>query len=105
MIEPMPFFRTDPRVQSGSATSHASMPAATEESSEDPARTASMASSGALGLGTVEVDLDTDSDDDESTTTDSSGYEQLVRSISMVRRGQARIIRNPSARRSMTPEV
>ena len=54
----------------------------------------------------VDVDPDTENDSDaESTTTSSSSFDQLVRSVSLVRRGQARIVRNPSARRSVVPEV
>lgn len=104
LMEPMPFFRTDLRMQADAVEQRGSMPTAAEELG-DPTRSVSMASSGALGPGTVEVDLDTESDDDGSITTDSSGYEQLVRTISLVRRGQARLMRNPSARQSMTPEV
>ena len=106
-VEPMPFFKNDPRLRgSGVASSiQSSVPPTPQEFSERT-RTISTVSSGVLGPGTVEVDIDTGSEDDEDETssTDSS-YDHLVRSVSTVRRGQARIIRNFSARRSVVPEV
>jgi hypothetical protein len=109
-IEPMPFFRTDPRIRTTTrptGSPRSSLPPTNEEPDEILEERRSVASSGVLGPGTTEVDLDTEfesSDDDVSTSTDSS-YDQLVRNISTVRRGQARIVRNPSARKSMVPEV
>jgi len=104
---PMPFFRTDPLQVRGSSGSTRSLPPMEEE---DPRRrTVSTVSSGVLGPGTIEVDPDTEDDEEESdsdySSVGSSGVGQLVRNVSMVRRGQARIIRNPSARRSTVPEV
>ena len=102
---PMPFFRTDP-LQVRSRGSDSTLPPMEEE---DPRRrTVSTVSSGVLGPGTIEVDPDTEyeeeSDSDVSSLR-SSGEDRLVRNVSMVRRGQATIIRNPSARRSTVPEV
>ena len=69
---------------------------------------ASTASSGILGSGIhIDPDTESDSDDNESTSTLSSSNDGLVRNVSLVRRGRATMIRNPSARarRSMVPEV
>jgi len=101
-VEPMPFFRTDPRLRA-SGSPRTSLPSTREESAE--VRTVSVASSGVLGVGTLEVDPDSSSEDEGSVSTDSS-FGQLMREVSTVRRGQARIVRNPSAtRRSVVPEV
>jgi len=101
-VEPMPFFRTDPRLRA-SGSPRTSLPSTREESVD--VRTVSMASSGVLGVGTLEVDPDSSSEDEGSVSTDSS-FGQLMREVSTVRRGQARIVRNPSAtRRSVVPEV
>ena len=83
-----------------------------EEELDPRRRTVSTVSSGVLGPGTIEVDPDTEEEEEEEDVSDSeyssvgsSGVGQLVRNVSMVRRGQARIIRNPSARQSTIPEV
>jgi uncharacterized membrane-anchored protein len=73
---------------------------APEKSDESNRRTVS---SGVLGIASIEVDPDTESDSDDSSSI--SSFQQLARSVSTVRRGQAQIIRNPSARRSVVPEV
>jgi hypothetical protein len=104
---PMPFFRTDPlQVRPGGSDSTRSLPPMEEE--DRRRRTVSTVSSGVLGPGTIEVDPDTEyeeeSDSDVSSLR-SSGEDRLIRNVSMVRRGQAIIIRNPSARRSTVPEV
>lgn len=102
--EPMPFFRTGLRMPTSSTASITSSP---EEVRASRGQTLSTASSGVLGGGTmVDVDPDTESDSDgESSSGSSLSFDQLERSVSLVRRGQARIIRNPSARRSVVPEV
>ena len=100
---PMPFFRVEPlRISRGSGSPR-SLPPMEEE---DPRRrTVSTLSSGVLGPGTIEVDPDTEESDSDVSSIGSSTEGQLVRNVSLVRRGQARIIRNPSARRSTVPEV
>ena len=102
--DPMPFFRTGLRMPTPSTGSN---PLTPEEAREFRGQVLSAASSGVLGGGTmVDVDPDTENDsDEESATTSTSSFEQLERSVSLVRRGQAQIIRNPSARRSVVPEV
>jgi hypothetical protein len=103
---PMPFFRTDP-LQVRSARGSDSTRSLPPMEEEDPRRrTVSTVSSGVLGPGTIEVDPDTEEESDsDMSSLGSSGEGGLVRNVSMVRRGQARIIRNPSARRSTVPEV
>jgi hypothetical protein len=104
-VEPMPFFRTDPQLRSTGSPRPILPSTEEEETAEGNIRTISVASSGVLGVGTIEVDPDTSSDDEGSVSTDSS-FGQLLREVSTVRRGQARIVRNPSARRqSVVPEV
>jgi hypothetical protein len=75
--------------------------------SSNRATTVSVASSGVLGLGAIEVDPDTESDtyDSDGSSTTEFDMSQLVREVSTVRRGQARMMRNPSLRRSVVPEV
>lgn len=110
---PMPFFRTDPLQVGGGARgsgSTRSLPPTMEEETDPRRRTVSTVSSGVLGPGTIEVDPDTEEEEEDVSDSDyssvgSSGVGQLVRNVSMVRRGQARIIRNPSARQSTVPEV
>jgi hypothetical protein len=101
----MPFFRTDPMVR----TSSSSLPPTEEEppdTQETQGRSVSMASSGVLGLGAIEVDPDTESEgySDASSITEFD-MDQLVREVSTVRRGQPQILRNPSQRKSVVPEV
>src|SRR5579862_7308792 len=104
-VEPMPFFRTDPQLRSTGSPRPVLPSTEEEEPTEGTGRTVSVASSGVLGVGTIEVDPDTSSEDEGSVSTDSS-FGQLLREVSTVRRGQARIVRNPSARRqSVVPEV
>jgi len=100
-MEPMPFFKVDPRMP---------MPASQQSddvksSMSNPSRAVSTASSGVLGPVTIDVDPDTDFEDNESEASSTSEFEQLVRSVSLVRRGTATIVRNPSSRRSVVPEV
>ena len=108
---PMPFFRVDSLRVGGGARGPGSSPRSLPPmEEEDPRRrTTSTVSSGVLGPGTIEVDPDTEEDEEETESDVSSVYSstegQLVRNVSLVRRGQARIIRNPSARRSTIPEV
>jgi hypothetical protein len=103
---PMPFFRTDPYVQS--TGSLATLEESPDSSHDSSGRAVSLASSGVLGIGAIEVDPDSDSDtytDDGSSITEFD-MDQLVRGVSLVRRGQARMMRNPSTnRRSVYPEV
>src|SRR5579859_2582479 len=105
---PMPFFRTEPQIRVSAATPspRSSQTLANEgHRPESHGRSASMASSGVLGLG-VDLDSNSDWDDDEGSASDFSVQSSdLVREVSLVRRGQARIMRNPSARRSVVPEV
>ena len=100
-MEPMPFFKVDPRMP---------MPASPQSddvrsSISNPSRAVSTASSGVLGPVTIDVDPDTDFEDNESEASSTSEFEQLVRNVSLVRRGTATIVRNPSSRRSVVPEV
>jgi hypothetical protein len=95
--EPVPFFRTDPFGGNPRRAARRS-----EGTSESQIRTASMRSSGVLGDGAMEVDSDSDSDSGSSL---SSVERQIVRQVSTVRRGQAQIVRNPSQRRSVIPDV
>lgn len=102
--EPLPFFRTDPfgaprRVESPGRTQIPSQ----GDLSSSQTRTTSMRSSGVLGDGAIQVD--SDSSDAESVSTDYSVERQIVRQVSTVRRGQAQIVRNPSLRRSVVPDV
>ena len=97
--EPVPFFRTDPFGTPRNDRSRRSG----EASEESHNRTASMRSSGVLGDGAMEVD--SDSTDTESVSSFSSVERQIVRQVSTVRRGQAQIVRNPSQRRSVIPDV
>jgi hypothetical protein len=103
---PMPFFRTDPYIQS--TGSLATLEESPDSSNGSSGRAVSLASSGVLGIGAIEVDPDSDSDtfsDDGSSITDFD-MDQLVRGVSLVRRGQARMMRTPSTnRRSVYPEV
>jgi hypothetical protein len=104
----MPFFRNDPRLSNSRGDTDSPrrlLPLSSENPGTSDTRI-STASSGVLGPG-LDVDPDTedDFDEDESTTTSSSSFDQLVRSVSLVRRGQAQMIRNPSSRRSIIPEV
>jgi hypothetical protein len=110
VIEPMPFFRNDPRLrrESRTVTSTAASPSLpfTDEPTSSRA-VSSIASSGVLGPGITEAEPDTEfeSDSDESTST-SESIENLIRNVSLVRRGQPRIIRtNSGARRSVVPDV
>jgi hypothetical protein len=108
VIEPMPFFRTDPQLRTpprGSGSPRPSLPTTQEETPESHGRTVSVASSGVLGVGTIEVDPDTDTSSDDDSSTASSSFEQVMQEVSTVRRGQAQIVRNPSARKSVVPEV
>lgn len=108
VVEPMPFFRTDPQLRTpprGSNTTRQSLPSTQEESRESYGRTVSVASSGVLGVGTIEVDPDTDTSSDDDSSMASSSFEQVMQEVSTVRRGQAQIVRNPSARKSVVPEV
>jgi len=104
---PMPFFRIDPGQAGGSRGSGSTRSLPPMEEEDPRRRTVSTVSSGVLGPGTIEVDPDTEEEmsDSDISSLGSSGEDQLVRNVSMVRRGQARIIRNPSARRSTVPEV
>jgi hypothetical protein len=108
VIEPMPFFRTDPQLRTpprGLGSPRPSLPTTQEETPESHGRTVSVASSGVLGVGTIEVDPDTDTSSDDDSSTASSSFEQVMQEVSTVRRGQAQIVRNPSARKSVVPEV
>jgi hypothetical protein len=108
VVEPMPFFRTDLPLRTptrGSNSTRQSLPATQEESRESYGRTVSVASSGVLGVGTIEVDPDTDTSSDDDSSMASSSFEQVMQEVSTVRRGQAQIVRNPSARKSVVPEV
>jgi hypothetical protein len=109
---PMPFFTSGPRIPlpGASESQRRSIPPTGEELRMSRGRAstgqASTASSGILGSGIhIDPDTESDSDDDESTTTSSSSYDRLVRNVSLVRRGQVQMIRNPSLRRSVVPEV
>jgi hypothetical protein len=132
LVEPMPFFRYDPamreRVRQSLMSTTSLNPISAKDSSSEGSPAiedrGSVASSGVLGPGTTEVDMESEEADVEaetqkleeemseedddgasiSTTSDSS-YGQLVRTLSTVRRGQARLVRNPSARKSLVPEV
>jgi hypothetical protein len=108
VVEPMPFFRTDTQLRESQVTAspRQSAPSA-QGASESQGRATSTTSSGVLGVSSVVIELDPsdESGEEENTSTSSSSEGQLVRGISTVRRGRARIIRNPSARRSVVPEV
>jgi hypothetical protein len=76
-----------------------------DDAASNPSRAVSTASSGVLGPVTIDVDPDTANEDTESVDSSTSEFEQLVRSVSLVRRGTATIIRNGSQRKSVVPEV
>jgi hypothetical protein len=104
-LEPMPFFKVDPRMPTMQGTLGSDD---VRSSTSNPSRAVSTASSGVLGPVTIDVDPDTDNeedDDDESIDSSASEFEHLVRNVSLVRRGTATIIRNASSRRSVVPEV
>lgn len=119
VVEPMPFFQTDAQLRESQVSSSPRQPSPTplppfppppppppqEAASGSQVRTTSTTSSGVLGLTSVIIDPDTEDESEEENISTSSSEGQLVRSVSMVRRGRARIIRNPSARRSVVPEV
>ena len=98
-VEPMPFFRT--HIQMPTAGS-GSFPSAPEDQTASQARTVSGI---ALGFGRVDIDPDTEHESEGESMNSSSSFEEMVRSISLVRRGQARIIRNPTSRMSVVPDV
>ena len=109
IIEPMPFFRNDPRLrrESRALTSTASPSLPFTEDTPSSRGVSSIASSGVLGPGITEAEPDTEfeSDSDDSTST-SESIENLIRNVSLVRRVQPRIIRtNSGARRSVVPDV
>jgi len=105
LAEPMPFFRVDPQMSPPRGSPR--LPRTTEERGEPRPLTTSTTSSGVLGMSAIEVDPDTENDSDEDgSSVSSESFDRLARNVSLVRRGQARIIRNPSAtRRSVIPEV
>ena len=95
MIEPLPFLLTDVPMPGTN-------PSTLEDQRVSRGRTVSTVSSGVLGMDMIETDPESDG---ENTIASASSFDQLVRSVSLVRRGQARIIRNPSARRVVPPDV
>ena len=101
--EPMPFFKSSPDMRFSQISNSSQLPVQ-DEARNLRRQTTSTVSSGVLGVADDFKPVNESDSDEETNSSMTSSFEQLVRTVSTIRRGQPRIIRNPS-RRNLVPEV